>query len=170
MAAQTGTTSLPARPSRRKTGGVVRQLPEFSALTHPIGALLFRTSGSVSGASVAGFAQSTGIVGFAMSTGQNLTTTTISGQPVTPFWAARHGEAYELVLNTTWTASAMRGKTAGLSVNSKGVVVVGTGAGASTCGTVIDGKDWDNGVKLLDGDAFPVVYFVFADAAIADAS
>lgn len=168
MAAQTGTTSLPVRPSRRKTGARVRQLPEFSALTHPIGAILFRTSASMSGASVAGFAQSTGILGFAISSGQNVSTTTVSGQPKAAYFVAEHGQAYELVLNTTWTASALRGKTAGISVNTKGLAVVGTGQGASTCGTIIDAKDWDNGAAVLDGDAFPVVYFVFADAAIAE--
>lgn len=170
MAAQTGTTSLPIRPSRRKTGAEVRNLPEFSALTHPIGAMLIRTAGSFKANNTAGFAQSTGIIGFAVSTGQNVTTTTVSGQPTAAFFAARHGQVYEGVLNTTWSAATLRGATAGLSANSLGKVVVGTAAGASSCLTIIDAKDWDNGAKVLDGDVFPVVYFVLADAAIADAS
>jgi len=165
MAAVTGLSTLYPRPARRKVGARVRSLPEFSALTHPIGALLIRTAGSFK-TGVTGIDQSTGILGFAISTGQNLATTTVSGQAKAAYWAAQQDEAYQFVLNTTWTGSALRGKTACLSMNTAGQVFVATAAG-STCGTILDAKDWDNGLKVQDGDVYPVVYFVLADAAIA---
>lgn len=166
MAAVTGASTLTPRPGRRKTGAKVRVLPEFSALTHPIGALLIRTAGSFK-TGVTGLDQSTGIVGFAISTGQNLATTTVSGQAKAAFWAAAQGDAFALVLNTTWTASALRGKTACISMNTAGQVFAATAAG-STCGTIIDAIEWSNGVPVLDGDVFPVVYFAISDAALAN--
>lgn len=166
MAAITGATAIAPKPSRRKTGARVKYLPEFSALTHPIGALLIRTAGSIK-TGVTGIDQSTGILGFAISSGQNLATTTVSGQKKCAYFAAEHGQMYEAVFQTTWTASRDRGKTACLSMNTAGVVFVSTAAG-STCISVIDAKDWDNGVVVQDGDVNPVVYFIFIDAAIAD--
>lgn len=166
MAAVTGATSIPVKPGRRKTGAKVVRLPEFSALTHPIGCLLIRTAGSYK-AGANGFGNSTGILGFAIASGQNLATTTVSGQPQVGFYAAEQGRAFKIVLNTTWTGSALRGSAVGLSVTA-GAVIVGTGQGASTCGSIVDAVDWDNGVKVQDGDVNPVVYFILADSAIAN--
>jgi hypothetical protein len=167
MAAQTGTTSLPIRPSRRKVGAAAGDLPEFSAQTFPIGCALIRTAGSVKFGTT-GFAQSTGLVGFAINSGQNLATTTASGQKKAVFFRAQKNETYEGVLNTTWTGSILRGATAGISWNTAGVGVIGTGAGASSHLTIVDAKDWDNGVTVEDGDVFPVVRFILSDASIAD--
>lgn len=164
--AQTGTSYLPIKPSRRKVGANVVRLPEFSGLTHPLGALLIRTAGSFK-TGVTGIDQSTGILGFAASTGQSLATTTVSGQAQAAYWKAERGEKYEGVFVTTWTASRDRGKTACLSMDTAGKVVITTAAG-STCITILNAKDWDNGAKVQDGDVNPVVYFMLADSAIAE--
>jgi hypothetical protein len=164
MAAVTGATATIARPGRRKVGAKVRQKPEASSLTFPVGALLALLNGSVSAGST-GQLQSTGLLGLAINSGQNLTA---NGLKNCTYFAFEKGEAIKLTFAVSnWTGSAHRGITAGLSMDTNGSVVVKSG-GASTCGTIIDAVDWDSGLTVgpvADGDVNPVVYFVLADTA-----
>lgn len=164
MAAVTGATAVIMRPGRRKVGAKVRRGPEASSQTFPAGALLVRTTGQFIGMGATSQNQSTGLVGFAVSTGQNQTT---NGLNNAVYFAFEKGEPVKAVFSiASWIGSVHRGLTAGFYMFSNGSVVVKSG-GASTCGTIIDGVEWDTGVAVADGDANPLVYFVPADAAIA---
>jgi hypothetical protein len=89
---------------------------------------------------------------------------------MTPFFQFEKDQPIKLTFSiASWIGSVHRGLTAGLYMFSNGSVVVKSG-GASTCGTIIDAVDWDSGTTIgpvADGDSNPVVYFVVADAAIA---
>lgn len=165
--AVTGATATIGRPGRRKVGAVVRNEPEGSSQTFPAGALLVRTTGQWLAMGTTGQAQSTGLVGIAISTGQNLSA---NGLKSTPYFAIEKGLPYKFTFSiASWIGSVHRGLTAGISMNTAGSVVILSG-GASTCGTIIDAVEWDSGVTqgaVADGDANPLVYFVFADAAVA---
>lgn len=164
MAAITGATAVIARPGRRKTGAIVRAEPEGSSQTFPAGALLVRTTGQWIGLGATSQNQSTGLVGIAISTGQNQTA---NGLNNAVYFAFEKDKPIKLTFsNTSWIGSVHRGLTAGFYMYSNGSVVVKSG-GASTCGTIIDAVEWDNGVAVADGDQYPIVYFVPADAAIA---
>lgn len=162
--AVTGATATVMRPGRRKVGAKVRQQLEASSQTFPLGALLVRTTGQWIAMGATSQAQSTGLVGFAASTGQNQTT---NGLVNAPYFVFEKGEAVKATFSiASWIGSVHRGLTAGFYMFSGGQVVVKSG-GASTCGTIIDAVEWDTGVAVADGDANPIVYFVPADAAIA---
>lgn len=164
MAAVTGATAVIARPGRRKVGAKARRGPEGSSQTFPAGALLIRTTGQWIGMGATSQNQSTGLVGLAISTGQNQTA---NGLNDAVYFAFEKGEAVKLTFSiASWIGSVHRGLTAGFYMFSNGSVVVKSG-GASTCGTIIDAAEWDTGVAVADGDANPLVYFVPADAAIA---
>jgi len=163
--AQTGATATVARPGRRKVGAIVRQSPEGSSQTYPKGALLARVaaSGIVMGSTAE--LQSTGLVGLAISSGQNLTANGLKN--ATYFAFEKGGAPIKLTFAvSSWTGTAHRGVAGALYMDTNGSVWVSSG-GASTCGTILDAVDWDNGVPVADGDVNPVVYFVVADAAIA---
>lgn len=166
--AQTGALTIApvaAGPGRRKTGALVRQSPEGSSQTYPIGALLARVaaSGIVMGSTAE--LQSTGLVGLALSSGQNLTANGIKN--ATYFAFEKGGAPIKLPFAvSSWTGTAHIGVTAALYMDASGHVYVSSG-GASTCGTIIGAVDWDNGVAVADGDVNPIVYFAVADAAIA---
>jgi len=161
MAAVTGKTSTIPRIARRKVGAIVRRLPEASSQTFPQGALLIRTAGSIK-MGATGTAQSTGLVGLARNTGQNLST---DGLAKCEYYAFEQGMAIKLTLGGTWTGSAHRGATAGLSMNTAGAVILQTTA--ASVGTIQSEVEWDSGVAVADGDVNVVVYFVPADTAIA---
>lgn len=159
--ATTGKTSTPPRPAQRKTGAEVGSLPEVSAATWPIGAVLIRTAGSVR-MGVTGTVQSTGILGFAAATGQSLTT---NGIKRGVFYKLEQGKKYKMTLGGTFTGSAHRGITAGITMDTAGAVVLQTTAGG--CFTIDKESEWDTGVAVADGDVNVVVYAVPLDAAIA---
>jgi hypothetical protein len=159
--ATTGKTSTIPRPARRKVGAIVNSLPEVSAATWPIGAFLIRTAGSIR-MGVTGTVQSTGLAGMACNTGQSLTA---NGLAKAAFYAFEQGRPIKMTLPGTWTGSAHRGVTAGITMNTAGVVVLQTTAGG--CFTIDKEVEWDNGVAVADGDVNVVVYAIPLDAAIA---
>lgn len=162
--AVTGATAVIARPGRRKVGARVRQSPEGSSQTFPVGALLCRLAGQWIGMGSTNQSQSTGLVGIAISSGSNRTA---NGLNNAQFFAFEKDQPIKLTFSiASWIGSVHRGLTAGFNMDSAGSVVVKSG-GASTCGTIIDAVEWDTGVPVADGDANPLVYFVCADAAIA---
>jgi hypothetical protein len=163
MAAITGASFTIPRPGKRKTGGLVRQEPEGSSQTFPIGALLVRTTGQWIASGSSSQSQSVSLVGIAISSGQNQTA---NGLKNSVYFAFEKGQPIKLTFScASWIGSVHRGLTAGFFMSSNGSVCLSSG-GASTCGTIIDAVEWDTGVAVADGDNFPVVYFVPADAAI----
>lgn len=164
MAAITGATATIGRAGKRKIGQRVRTALEASSQTFPLGALLIRDGTKNAAMGATSQAQSTGLIGLAASTGQNKSA---SGLATTPYVQFERDQPFKFTFSiASWIGSVHRGLTAGFYMDSAGSVVVKSG-GASTCGTIIDAVEWDSGVAVADGDANPLVYFVVADAAIA---
>lgn len=164
--AVTGATATIVRPGKRKTGALVRgaALVQGSSQTYPIGALLARLTGQWIGMGSTNQSQSVGLVGVAISSGDNKTA---NGLAFAHYFAFERGQPFKATFScASWVGSIHRGLTAGFNMDAAGSVVVKSG-GASTCGTIVDAVEWDTGTAVADGDNNPMVYFVVADAAIA---
>jgi hypothetical protein len=121
MTAVTGATAVIARPGRRKVGAKVRQQPQGSSQTYPVGALLCRLSGQWIGMGSTNQSQSTGLVGLAVSSGENKTS---NGLANAVYFAFEKGEAVKLTFSiASWIGSVHRGLTAGFNMDSAGSVV-----------------------------------------------
>jgi hypothetical protein len=160
---QVGSTATIARAGRRKTGARVFKSLEGSSQTFPIGALLARVAGSGIVMGSTAELQSTGLVGLAINSGQNLSANSLKNAK---YFAFEVDQPIKLTFAvSSWTGTAHRGIAGALYMDTNGSVWVSSG-GTSTCGTILDSVDWDNGVPTQDGDVNPVVYFVVAAAAI----
>lgn len=148
--ANTGLTSTPVKPGRRKTGALLVSVPEGSSQTYPKGAAVIRSSGYIK---ITTGTVSSGVFGFAARSGQNGAS---DGAKTADIFRLEAGQTYKATLAGVWTDS-LRGASASLNINSAGALILSTGTGVSA----------SSGVTLQDctpefamGDTNATVYFV----------
>lgn len=157
MTAQTGKTYVPMQPVRREA--FMQPLPEASAQTHPAGAILQTSSGSLISAS--SNACPTSFWGVAAAAGANSATHGAKNANNFRFQQGPGHEFSGVLAGTLGTANI--GATAAISVYSNGFATLTTGTGVSNSSTVRvmrPAPGWNI------GDVNAIVYFIPLDAAI----